>query len=259
MIRIEKVVHHYGIRPILRGLDLQVKPGELLVIMGPNGCGKTTLLGVMAGALCPIEGHVTINGVRRRSSEEGELEIRRRVYYLPAEPWLPETVTAREFIMAVGLLYDVPDLRLMDHTDRLLQLFDLADKGDTPISFLSTGQRKKVALCSALVTEVPILLMDEPFSGGLDPGGIMALKQVLIRLAKREDVTVVITSPVPELVEEVAERVAILHNGKVLACDTVNGLRNLAQCEGPLAEVLERLIHPATPENITAYFKDRPE
>ena len=88
--------------------------------------------------------------------------------------------------------------------DQLLKLFDLAEKGDSMIGDCSTGQRKKVALCSALVAEVPILLLDEPFSGGLDPSGIITLKRIIQYHARRKDSTVVLTSPVPELIEEIS-------------------------------------------------------
>ena len=120
-----------------------------------------------------------IDGLKRRGSEEEELAIRKMTVYLPDQPWLPAQQTGREFLLAVGRLYDVEDERLMDHVDQLLDLFDLSEQGDTPIRTLSAGQKKKVALCSALVTEAPVLLLDEPFSGGLDPAGLLTLKRII--------------------------------------------------------------------------------
>ena len=108
---------------------------------------------------------------KRRGSEEEELAIRKMTVYLPDQPWLPGNPTGREFLLAVGRLYEVEQDRLIEHVDQLLDLFDLTEKGDSPIRSYSAGQKKKIALCSALVAEVPILLLDEPFSGGLDPGG----------------------------------------------------------------------------------------
>ncbi len=257
MIRVVDVIQHYGVRPVLRGVNLEVRDGELLALMGPNGMGKSTLLGVMAGALWPQEGYVEIAGMKRRSSEDNELAIRRKVAYLPADAWLPTGHTGREYLLAVGRLYDVPELRLMEHIDRLFELFDLTAKGESPIGSYSTGQSKKIALASAFVTEAPILLLDEPFSGGLDPAGIIALKSLLARLAQDQNVTVVIAVPVPEIVEELANRIAIIAEGKILACDTVAGLREWTGCTGPLANVLEKLLSPATREHIDHYFKSR--
>lgn len=255
MIRVVDVVHHYGVRPVLRRVNLEIRSGEMVAILGPNGMGKSTLLGVMAGVLAPLKGHVEIGGLRRRASVDDELAIRRQVVYLPDHPWLPKNRTGREFLLAVGRLYGVDDERLMDHTDRLLQLFDLVKEGDWPIRSYSNGQQKKIAICAALVPDAPVLLLDEPFSGGLDPSGILALKRVLQRLAANNNATVVMTTPVPELVEELAHRIVILRDGQIIAFDTADGLRRQTGSTGPLGEVLERLIHPQTLDNIEHYFK----
>jgi ABC-type multidrug transport system ATPase subunit len=157
--------------------------------------------------------------------------------------------------LAVGRLYGIDDLRLFDHADRLLRLFDLVAQAEQPIYSYSAGQLKKISLCSALVTEAPYLLLDEPFSGGLDPSGILALKRVLQRLAARDDVTIVMTTPVPELVEELADRIAIIRDGRLAAFDTADGLRRSTGADGPLADVLHRLLNPETLANIDYYFQ----
>jgi ABC-type multidrug transport system ATPase subunit len=254
MIRVVDVTHHYGVRPILKNISFEVQTGEVVVV-GPNGMGKTTLLGVIAGVLWPHSGFVQIDGIARRDSVEGERELRKRIVYLPDHAWLPKARTGREFILAAGRLYGIDDLRLFDHADRLLRLFDLTEQGDQPIYGYSAGQLKKISLCSALITEAPYLLLDEPFSGGLDPSGILALKRVLQRLAQRDDVTIILTTPVPELVEELADRIAIVRDGTLAAFDTADGLRRLTGTDGPLAEVLQRLLNPATLDNIEFYFE----
>ena len=114
----------------------------------------------------------------------------------PDQPWLPATRTGRDFLLAVGRLYDVEDERLMEHVDHLLDLFDLSRARPTaPIRNYSAGQKKKIALCSALVTEVPVLLLDEPFSGGLDPAGLLTLKRLLQHHARRKELTIVLDEP----------------------------------------------------------------
>jgi ABC-type multidrug transport system ATPase subunit len=257
MIHVFDVTQHYGIRPVLRHINLTIPEGSLTAVIGPNGMGKSTLLAVIAGILTPQHGHVEIDGLRRKSSIEAELSIRRRVVYLPDRPWLPKNRTGREFLLGVGRLYDISVDRLIDHAERLLQLFELDKLGDSPIRTYSAGQQKKISLCSALVTEASILLLDEPFSGGLDPSGILALKHVLGRLAHDERGTILMTTPVPELVDELADRLVILRDGQIAVQGTLRDLQRETQCSGGLAEVLERLISPHTLENLDRYFEGR--
>ena len=220
MIKIVDVWHHYGIRPILQNVSLHVKPGQLVAVMGPNGMGKSTLLALIAGVLCPLKGYVEIAGLKRRSSIENEIEIRKKLVYLPDDPYLPDTSTGREYLLAVGRLYEIEDEHLMGHVDSLLELFDLDKQGNSPIRSYSTGQKKKIGICSALVTGAPIMVLDEPFSGGLDSAALLALSRILKNLADRKDVTVVMAVPVPELVEPIAHKIAIVAEGKILAYDT---------------------------------------
>ena len=258
-IVVHQVTQHYGVRPVLRSVDLRIEAGELAAIVGPNGMGKSTLLGVIAGVHSPQKGWVEIDGLRRRRTVDEELAIRKQVVYLPDHPWLPVSKTGREFLLGVGGLYDVEADRLLEHIDRLLAVFELSREGDWPIRSYSNGPKKKIAICSALVSDARILLLDEPFSGGLDPSGILALRTILQRLVARSGVTVLMTSPVPELLEEIAERIVVLRDGQVLAHDTAAGLRRMTGCSGSLADVLATLIHPRTLDSIAQYFEEYPQ
>lgn len=258
MIEVVDVSHHYGLRPVLNHITFEVPAGKLVVLMGPNGVGKSTLLGIIAGLLAPARGYVAINGLRRRLDEETEVQIRRQVAYLPDHPWLPEFMTAREWLLAIGQLYDIEADRLMDHIDRLLELFQLSEKGEAPIRTCSNGQKKKIAICGALVTEARVMVLDEPFTGGLDPSAILALGRVLRHLAERGDVTILMASQIPEMVEELAHRIAVLSGTRVAAYDTLDGLRAKTNCPGSLPEVFEKLVHPQTLEHIENYF-NRPK
>ena len=238
---------------------MSVRKGELVVILGPNGMGKSTLLSVMGGVLAPQRGSVVIDKLVRRNSVEDELQIRRLAVYLPDRSWLPGNRTGREFLLGVGRLYDVSDSRLLEHVPRLLELFELTKNADSPIRGYSAGQQKKVALCSVLVAETPVLILDEPFSGGLDPSGLIALKRVLRHLVDHRGATVVLSSPVPELVEEIADRILILKDGSILAFDTLDGLQRMTGSRGNLGQVLEHMIFPDTTRNLEHYFEDLPE
>jgi ABC-type multidrug transport system ATPase subunit len=218
--------------------------------------GKSSLLNVAAGIHQPQRGEVLIDGHVRRRSEADELAIRRKVVFLPDHPWLPDRVTGRQFVLAAGRLYDIDDERLFEHVDRLLPVFHLDEIADDLIHGYSAGQKKKIALAAALVAETPILLLDEPFSGGLDPSGIVALKHLLKRLVRDRGRTIVMTTPVPEILEELADRVVILHEGEIKASGSVAELRQQAKGAATLAEALERMTQGQTLANLEHYFAE---
>ncbi|MEM6551867.1 MAG: ABC transporter ATP-binding protein [Planctomycetota bacterium] len=228
VIRVDSVWHHYGVRPVLRGVDLVVQRGELLCVMGPNGSGKSTLLSIIGGLIPPFAGRVLIDGTARRSSVDAERAIRQRMAYLPAEAWLPLNETCRAYLFAVGRLYRIAEARLFEHVDRLLELFDLERQAEQAMKTLSTGQKKKMALAGALVTEAELLVLDEPFSGGLDPPALHALQGLFERLAADRSVTLIVAVPVPELIEAIADRVALIKEGVVSHCGSVAELKQQA-------------------------------
>ena len=255
MIEVSNITAHYGARPVLQDISLSVDQGELVALMGPNGMGKSTLMAVMAGVLWPLKGHVQIDGQRRRASEETELAIRQMVAYLPAEPWLPVLRTGRQWLLAAGRLYGVNDDRLLPHVDSLLDVFDLTDKADSLVASYSTGQKKKIFVCTALVTDAPVMLLDEPFAGGLDPSAIFALKRILLHHRQKRDRTVIFATPVPELVEELANHVGVIANGKLLIYDTIQGFRRQNGAERTLEDAYQHAVNPHTIEKFQRYLE----
>jgi ABC-type multidrug transport system ATPase subunit len=255
MIRFEKVTHHYGVKPVLRNITMEIPSGELVAVMGPNGMGKSTLLGVAAGVLWPIKGHTEINGLRRRASVDDELAIRRQTVFLPDHPWIPKVSTGREFLIAVGQLYEIDIDRLMDHAEQLLELFDLKEQSDTVISKYSNGQKKKIAICSALITDAKVMILDEPFTGGLDPSGIFVLKKLLKRLADRQDVTVLMATQLPEIADAVAHRIAFVKEGQLVAYQSPAEFKREMGANATLQDALAKLISPKTDEQVESYFE----
>lgn len=255
MIRVQQISHHFGHKPILKDVSLSVPTGELLAVMGPNGAGKSTLLSAIAGLILPAEGHVEVDGKRRRSSAPDEMAIRQKMAYLPASPWMAMNMKVLAWLGNLGHIYGIPTPRVDEHSQSLLELFHLTEHMDTPIRSCSTGQRKKVAICGALITEASYLVLDEPFTGGLDPSAIRALERVLKHLADEEQRTVVIASQLPELVEAVADRLAIINDNRLAAIGTLDELREQAQCAGTLSEVFEKLTQPQSEDEVDRYLR----
>lgn len=243
---------HYGLKPILDRISLDISAGSRVAVIGPNGVGKTTLLKALAGALSPQEGEVRVQGLVRRSSADIELECRRRVTFIADDLWFPRQRTGWEFLMAIGELYEVPYRRLIDHIERLLSLFGIREIAMSAIDSYSTGQKKKVSLCAAMVTDTPILLLDEPFSGGLDPLGIIAMQHLLKSTLRENDRTVIFSTPVPEILEETADRILVIREARI-AADLIVADLKMRYPQQSFTQTLQSLIFPESEQQIRQY------
>lgn len=255
MIRLNGVSHYYSVRYVLEQITLEISAGEHVTVIGPNGMGKSTLLAILAGTLSAAEGTVEVDGLVRKSTPENELAIRRKTYYLPDDPWMPMTRSGREFLISVGRLYQVPIRECFEQADRLLALFNLQTHADGVISSFSRGQKHKLSLCAALISRAAYQLWDEPFGGGLDPEGVLALKEVLKRYRAERRATVVITSPAPEFVDDLGGKILLLKEGRVLAFADAEELKQLAQGAPSVAEALRRLVFPHLEEKVAKFFQ----
>ena len=254
-IRAENLFHHFRIKPVLKNVSFSISEGELVAIMGPNGMGKSTILKSLTGMLTPVRGKIYIDEIARGQTREKERALRKKIAWLPDHPWLPSGRTGRELLFAMGDVYEVTHERIFAHVERLLELFELREKADSPISSYSNGQKKKIAIAAVLITDAPILILDEPFTGGLDPSGIHALKQVLRHLGERSDVTVVMASQIPEIVEAIAQRVLVIADGELIADGSPSDLQREFGVEGQgLGGALENLINPNTALRVAHYF-----
>ena len=253
-IEVKNLSHHFNAGRVLKDINLSVEKGQLVAIMGPNGMGKSTLLSIIGGVVSPFRGEVFINELKRRGSVAEENEIRRSIFYLPDNIWTNQFTTGREYLLMVGRAFNLNEVDVFNHIEELAELFNMTSVLDNLCNSYSSGQYKKLGLCSALVSQSKILLLDEPFSGGLDSSGLFYIRKILKRLAERKDVTVLMTVPVPELIDELAHKIAIIINGEIKEYDTPANLRNQYSANGTMAEVLEKIVNPLGVESIERYL-----
>lgn len=207
-----------GGRVVLDGMSFEVASGEVLGLLGPNGAGKTTVFQVLTGLLEPEAGELALDGLPLRPSSGS---FRAAIGVVFQEPALDRRLTALENLSLAAGLYGVP--RAVARAEGLLARFGLADRAGEPTARLSGGMRRRVEIARALVHEPSILLLDEPTSG-LDEAAFRAVWDHLLELRRERGLTLLVTTHRPEEAER-CDRLAVLDRGRLLACDTPDGLR----------------------------------
>lgn len=199
-------------------LDLEVYEGETFGLLGPNGAGKTTAVRLLNCIIKPTGGTANVNGFDILKEEN---EVKKITGLLAESPGLYEKLSAQEFLMFIGALYDVPNDILPERIDDLLKLFGLHDRRDHLLEGYSRGMKQKVLIASALIHDPPILFLDEPTSG-LDPRAALMVKELIEELADTAGKTIFICSHILPIVEELCDRIGIINQGRLVAIGTVD-------------------------------------
>ncbi len=222
MLELVDVSKHYHGVTAVRALNLRVRPGQVLGLLGANGSGKSTTVKMVVGLLRASRGVIRWNGL---DIQEQLLPYQHVVGYVPEEPRLYGYLTAVEYLELVGGLRDIPQSVLTIRIARYLELFGLQHDVYTPLSSFSKGMRQKVLLSAALLHDPAILVLDEPNSG-LDVASSMVLRALVATLKSRGKV-IVYSSHVLDAVEKACDDVVILHKGHVVACDSLQRVRDV--------------------------------
>jgi len=212
MLKYIDVTKRYGDVAAVNGVSLEVEGGRVTALLGPNGSGKSTLMKMAIGVVKPDSGMVEVDGV---NPAEDPCEARRLIGYSPEDVVLYESLTPAEVFSFLGEVYEVPGSELERRVRRYVRLFKLGEEMGKLCGELSRGNRRKVSLVSALLHEPRILVLDEPFTG-LDPKSARVLKELMRKMAY-EGRVVLFSTHILELAEAVAERVVIMHRGRVAA------------------------------------------
>ncbi len=219
-IAVRDLYKTYGDKHAVNGLNLTVPRGCFYGFLGPNGAGKTTTIRMLMGLIPPTSGEIQILGFEMSRQS---LDIRRRLGLVPDDTLLFDHLTGGEFIEFVGRLYGLPQSEAHERSGELLALFELDGAGRKLIAEYSKGMRKRCAMAAALIHRPQLFLMDEPFEG-VDAVGARLMKNILIEQVRR-GATIFLTSHVLDVVERLCDRVAIIHEGRLVREGSMEELR----------------------------------
>jgi ABC-2 type transport system ATP-binding protein len=219
MIKLKQVSKLYDRFIAVDNLDLEVKDGEIMGIIGHNGAGKTTTLKMITGLLTPTSGTIEVMG---RDILKDSIPVKRALGYLPEESPLYESMTVMEYLMFFSELYDIPRKTARERIEEILTSLKL-DEMNKMTGELSKGMKRKVAIARTLLHDPTLLIMDEPNSG-LDPLTSFFIIDYLKKL-RETGKTILLSAHNLFHVEYICDRIAIMKNGKLLVCDSMKSLR----------------------------------
>jgi len=220
MIELEHLGKTFGDVIAVDDLSLTVAPGEFFAMLGPNAAGKTTTMKLLTGLVKPTSGRARICGF---DIQTHPLEARRQLAYVPDFPFLYDKLTAWEFFRFTGQLFRLPDDLIEANAAALVERFNLGESAARPLESLSHGTRQRIAIVSALLHDPKVFVIDEPMVG-LDPQHARVVKDVL-KERSRAGMTVLLSTHQLDIAEEMADRIGIIHGGRLIAVGTREELR----------------------------------
>ncbi len=232
--------------PVLKGLTLSVEQGEIYGFLGPNGSGKTTTLKILLGLMKPGGGRVELLG-----RPAGDVEVRRRVGFLPESPYFYDYLTAEEFLSFYGHLAGLARGVIKERADHLLELVGLTHARARELRKFSKGMLQRVGLAQALIHDPELVILDEPMSG-LDPLGRKQVRDLILKLRDQGKTVFFSTHIIPD-VEMICDRVGVVMDGRLQAAGRVeelvqNGHAHTVEvvCEGIKGEDVPAIAKVAT-------------
>jgi ABC-2 type transport system ATP-binding protein len=236
MLEVRELTKYYRNTAVVNDVSFAVRPGEVTGYLGPNGSGKSTTVKMITGLIEPSAGKVFLDGHDIREDLTG---FRRRLGYVPEEAIIYSYLTGLEYLQLIGRLRGLPEAAVNRKANDLLQLFSLHPHLHAPISAYSKGMKQRVLISAALLHNPDVLILDEPLSG-IDVTSALLFKHLLQELGK-ESKMILYISHVLEVVEKVCARVVILYQGRVMANDSVERLRDLMQLPS-LEQIFAQLV-----------------
>lgn len=218
MIQVKNLTKYYGEKVGVQDIDFAVEQGEVVGLLGPNGSGKTTIMKMMSGYLPPSAGTVVVDGY---DILEAPREVTARIGFLPEAPPLYPEMRVREYLDFVAAIKGIQRHRRRRCVEQTMEMVNAAHVRDRLIRNLSKGYKQRVGLAQAMISDPPILILDEP-TVGLDPRQINEVRQLIEELGRQR--TVILSSHILAEVSMVCRRLIILNRGRIAALDTTENL-----------------------------------
>jgi ABC-2 type transport system ATP-binding protein len=242
MIKLKNLSKVYRGFKAVDNLNLEIKKGVIFGFLGPNGAGKTTTIKMMAGVLKPTQGQVLIDGI---DIAHDPFEAKRRIGFVPDQPFVYEKLTGREFLQFVAGLYGLNHSQSLNgNMTRLLELFELSHWSDELLESFSHGMKQRLIMCAALLHEPKVIVVDEPMVG-LDPKAARLVKDIFRNQAQKGG-TIFMSTHSLEVAHEVCQEIAIIQAGKIIATGTAEELKRQAGVDGSLENIFLKLTEGGT-------------
>ncbi|MBI2421893.1 MAG: ABC transporter ATP-binding protein [Candidatus Hydrogenedentes bacterium] len=248
MIVTQDLQKHFGSKMAVSPLNLTIPEGTFYCFLGPNGAGKTTTIKMLTGLLKPSSGHALLGGIDIQKDPVG---AKRLLGYVPDHPFLYDKLTGREFMRFVAGLYQITSAYYDEHCETLLEMFEVAHVADQLIEDYSHGMRQKLSFASCFLHHPRIVIVDEPWVG-LDPKNIRFVKDFLKKKTREEGLTVFMSTHTLSIAEEVADRIGVINQGKLLFTGTVEEIKSVHQNPGSLEDVFLKLTGDSDGEEAAA-------
>lgn len=212
IISIKNLRKSYGDKQVLKGINLDIYPGQVIGYIGPNGAGKSTTVKILCGLISDFEGQVTIKG---HDVKTESLTVKSFTGYVPELAELYDVLTPMEFLGLMAQLYSIPDEVATERILKMMSALGLANNTDQRMDTFSKGMRQKVLITSGLLHNPDIIILDEPLSG-LDANSVIIIKELISKLAA-DGKTIFYCSHMMDVVEKVSDRIVLINDGIIIA------------------------------------------
>lgn len=221
-IKVANVIRKFGNFTAVSNMNFSIEQGEIIGLLGRNGAGKTTIIKMLTGQLFPTSGTIEVFG---KDIMDTDFTYMNRIGYVPDTPILYEGLTAREMLTFIGKLYKLEKTELDQRIDALISTLNLNEFEHERIETFSLGMKKKVSIAAGMIHSPQLLILDE-VTNGLDPKVSREVKNLIKRLNKEKGVTVLITTHILDVVEEMADRLIIIDKGKLIDSGPLETLKD---------------------------------